>query len=227
MTAHTRSLIALAVVCFVQCLHAQEAPTNAGRPSPTQIKNWIAELANRDAKPFTEPYVLKPPRNVSRESLEIVKNAYDKLSANAPEALPALIDSLEDERYSYYQESPSGAFLCHTVGEACYSIIVANIEIYRKHATVLDRTEKPRTVHFIGAMGGSRKWLADRKNRSLFEMQREALEWALKQPKPEPRELVADEDWNKCTEELKRFYDTFSRAAKPLAVQNQLWFEGK
>lgn len=143
MTAHTRSLIALAVVCFVQCLHAQEAPTNAGRPSPTLIKTWIAELANRDPKPFTEPYVLKPPRNVNRESLEIVKNAYDKLSANAPEALP------------------------------------------------------------------------------------DAVEWALKQPKPEPRELVADEDWNKYTKELKRFYDTFNKAAKPLTVQNELWFEGK
>ncbi|XZE44084.1 hypothetical protein SH467x_003672 [Pirellulaceae bacterium SH467] len=159
--------------------------------------------------------------------MEIVKRAYDKLFANAPEALPALIDSLKDERYSYYQESQSGAIICHTVGDACLSIIVANVEIYRKHATVLDRTEKPRTVHFIAAMGGPEKWLAERKNRSLFEMQREAVEWALKQPKPEPRELVADEDWNKCIKELKQFYEAFNKAAKPLTIRKELWFEGK
>jgi len=211
----------------VPCLLAQEAATTAGRPTPAQIKTWIAELANRDPKPFTEPYVLKPPRKANRESLRIVKSAYDKLSAHAPDVLPALIDSLEDERYSYYQESPSGAFICHTVGQACYSIIVANIEIYRTHATVLDRSDRPRTVHFISGMGGPKKWLSERKNRSLFEMQREAIEWALKQPKPDPQELVADEDWKKCTEELKQFYDAFNRAAKPVTVKNELWFEGK
>lgn len=208
-------------------LLAQEAATKADRPTQAQIKTWITELANRDPKPFTEPYVLDRPRKIDRESLKIVKHAYDKLSAHAPDTLPALIDSLEDDRYSYYQESPSGAFVCHTVGQACYSIVVANIEIYRPHATVLDQTERPRTVHFITAMGGPKKWLLTRKNQSLFEMQREAIEWALKQPKPDPQKLVADDDWQKCTEKLKQFHDSFIRAAKPVTVKNELWFEGK
>ena len=228
MTAHSSNrLLAIALVFSARWLPAQEAAAIADRPTQAQIKTWITELANRDPQPFTEPYVLDPPKNIDRESLKIVKNAYDNLSAHAPDALPALIDSLEDEHYSYYQESPSGAFICHTVGQACYSIIVANIELYRPHATVLDQTDRPRTVHFISAMGGPKRWISTRKTYSLFEMQREAIEWALKQPKPDPQELVADEDWKKCTENLKQFHDSFIKAAKPGTAENELWFEGK
>ncbi len=74
MAAHTRTfLIALAVTCIMRCLHAQETATKVGRPTQTQINTWIAELANRDPKPFAEPYLLEPPRKANRESLRIVK----------------------------------------------------------------------------------------------------------------------------------------------------------
>jgi hypothetical protein len=214
-------------LCVAQNLPAQETSATAQRVSRDQINVWIEELANKDPKPFDEPYILKPPRNLNRASLIVVKNAYDNLAANVAKSLPALIESLEDKRYSYYQESPSGAFLCHTVGEACYSIIVRNIEVYRPYATVLDKTERPRTVHFIDATGGPQKWLASRKDKSLFDMQLEAVEWALRQKKPDPQELVSDADWKKAIDDLRDFHAGFRTKGKPVVEMIELWFEGK
>ncbi len=207
--------------------NALQSTGQALKPSQDQTKKWIEELANRDRKPFDEPYLLKPPRQVDRASLAVVKSAYDNLAANVEIALPELIRSLDDRRYSYYQETSSGAFVCHSVSDACYAIIIGNVEIYREYTTVLDATERPRTVHFIEAMGGPKHWLAHRKDRSLYDMQLESVEWALKQSKPNPQELVSDADWKECIERLRDFYARFKANGKPVLQKNELWFEGK
>ena len=181
-------------------------------------------MANRSERPFSR-YLLEPPRNIDRKTLAEVKAAYDKLSVHFPDSLPSLIDGLSDNRYSYYQEVPSnGAFECHNVGYACYDIITAHIEVYRRYLWVLDRTQVPRTVHFLSAMGGVKKWYRARRDKSLFDLQLEAVDWALKQP---PDERVERSDWDNAVAALRTFRDDFAKGKKPFDPENTLWFEGK
>jgi hypothetical protein len=169
--------------------------------------------------------VLTPPRNIDRKALADVKGAYDKLSLHFPDSLPSLIAGLSDSRYSYYQEVPSnGAFVCHDVGDACDDIITAHIEVYRRYLRVLDQTGVPRTVHFLSAMGGVKKWYDTRTEKSLFDLQLEAIEWALKQP---PDERVEQADWDKSVAALQKFRDEFAKGKTQLDPKNRLWFEGK
>jgi len=169
--------------------------------------------------------VLEPPRNTDRTALADVKAAYDTLSLHFPDSLPSLIGGLSDRRYSYWQEVPSnGAFVCHDVGDACYEIIAAHIEVYRRYLRVLDRTGVPRTPHFLSAMGGVKKWYEARAEKSLFDLQLEALEWALQQP---PDKRVEQADWNKSVSALQKFRDEFAKDRKPFDPKNRLWFEGK
>jgi hypothetical protein len=167
--------------------------------------------------------VLEPPRNIDRKALADVKVAYDSLSSHFPESLPSLIGGLADRRYSYYQEVPSnGAFVCHDVGHACYEIISAHIEVY--DLTLLDRTGVPRTVHFLSAMGGVKKWYDSRKGRDLFDLQLEAIDWALKQPRDE---RIARAEWQNAIAALQRFRDEFAKNRKSFDAKHTLWFEGK
>jgi len=212
------------IACCCVPVFAQDSGGTVERPSRAQCDAWVQQLANRSERPF-DRYVLEPPRNVDRKALAEVKAAYDKLSIHFSDALPSLIGGLSDKRYSYYQEVPSnGAFECHDVGDACYDIISAHIEVYRRHLYVLDRTQVPRTVHFLSEMGGAGKWHHARQDRSLFDLQLEAVDWALRQP---PDDRVKRSDWDNAVAELRRFRDDFAKGKKPFDPMNRLWFVGK
>lgn len=216
------------VVCFLCCcvpIAAQDADAESKRPSRAQCDAWVQQLANRSERPFTEDYVLKRPRNIDGRALADVKAAYDNLSLHFSDALPSLIGSLNDHRYAYYQEVPSnGAFVCADVAAACNNIVSAHIEIYRRELTLLDPTGVPRSVHFLSAMGGVKKWYAARKEKSLFELQLEAVDWALKQPRDE---RIEQADWAGAVAALRKFRDEFALGQKPFDPQHTLSFEGK
>lgn len=221
-----RKILFFILTCLaVQRLAAQETSRSSNPPSRDQIAKWISELANSEPQPSASPYVLNRPRNIDRNALNVVKNAYDNLCLNVVDAIPQLIDGLNDKRYAFYQESSSGAFVFHDVGYACSHIITDNIEIYRPFLTVLDDFERPRTVHFVLEMGGIQKWYSTRGNKTLFEMQLEAVEWALKQSKP--NSSISANDWRNAKKELEEFYDAFKAKKKPKISGDQLWFEGK
>ncbi len=219
-------ILLLVLTCLAaQRLAAQETSRASDPPTRDQIAKWISELANTKPQPSESPYVLSSPRNADRKALSVVKNAYDNLCINVVVAIPQLIDGLKDKRYAFYQESSSGAFVFHDVGYACYCIIVDNIEIYQPFITVVDEFERPRTVHFVSEMGGIEKWYSTRRNKTLFELQLEAVEWALKQSKP--KDSISDNDWQKAKEKLAEFYDVFKAKKEPKINGDQLWFEGK
>lgn len=213
--------------CFAFCctqLFSQDTGSKVEHPARAQCDAWVQQLANRSKRPF-EKYVHKPPKNIDRKALAEVKAAYDKLSIHFADSLPSLIGGLSDERYSYYQEVPSnGVFECHNVGGACGKIIHENIEVYRRHLYSLDRTQVPRTVHFLSEMGGIEKWYASRKDKSLFELQLEAVNWALSQP---PDDRVERSEWDSAVVSLRKFRDELVQGKKPFDPKHRLWFEGK
>jgi hypothetical protein len=213
------------VCCGMPVLAEEDQPTTLARPSREQCDQWVQQLANRSPRPFEQSYVLRPPRNIDRQALNEVKAAYDALSMHFAIALPSLIPGLSDHRYSYYQEVPSnGSFMCHDVGHACRSIISANVEVYRPFLVMLDKTGVPRTVHFISEMGGAEKWFADRKGKSLLELQREAVDWALAQP-AEPR--MDAKKWEMNVAALRTFRDEMASRKTPFDPKHRLQFECK
>lgn len=212
------------ITCFSGSVYAQDARNKLDSPSLPQCQAWVQKLANRSNRPFDQ-YVFDPPRNIDRKALADVKAAYDQLSAHFSDALPALIGGLYDKRYSYYQEVPSnGVFECHNVGEACYDIIVTHIEVYRRHLYVLDGTGVPRTVYFLSEMGGVEKWHSSRKDKSLLQLQLEAVDWALKQPRDT---RVERSEWDHAIAALRKFRHELAEGKKPFDPKHSLWFEGK
>ena len=210
------------VQCFYLLVGASAGEQQSKPPSRAQCDAWVQQLANRSERPF-EGYVHRSPKNIDRKALGEVKVAYDNLSMHFVESLPSLIGGLSDKRYSYYQEVPSnGVFTCHNVGGACYDIITANIETRR--LSFLDKTGVLRSVHFITAMGGAEKWYETRKRKSLFELQLEAIDWALQQPRDE---RIEQTEWDRGVVSLRKFRDEFTIGQKAIDPKKRLWFEGK
>jgi hypothetical protein len=156
----------------------------------------------------------------------VVKLAYEKLAAHFEIALPSLIAGLRDRRYSYYQEVPTnGAFVCHDVGAACYDLISERIEVYRGSLEELDETGVPRSPDFIHTQGGVEKWYVSRKGRSLLDLQLEAIDWAMRQPKD--KRISDDVDWAKNLTALRSFRERLVKSGRPHYPKITLQFEGK
>jgi len=187
---------------------------------------WIQQLANQSNRPFTEPYVLDPPRNVDRKALQEVKQAYEHLAEHFELALPSLIKGLSDRRYSYYQETPSnGAFVCYDVRHACHDIVRRRIQVYDGFLVELDITDVPRSPAFIESQGGVEKWFESRKTQSLLSLQLEAIDWALMQPID--KRIRDDIDWSKKLAKLRDFRSKLAKSGKPYLPKVTLQFEGK
>jgi len=204
----------------------QAADVESGKVTRAQCDAWVQQLANRSPRPFADGSVEDEPKNVDRKSLADVKVAYDQLSTHFPESLPSLIAGLPDKRYSYYYEVPSsGSFICDDVGRACEHIIRSHIEVFRGYLTVLDLTDVPRSVDFLAATGGAEKWYRARMNKPLFELQLEAIDWALKQDAPNPG--IQQSDWAIAIERLKKFRVEFVNGKTAIDPKHRLLFRGK
>ncbi len=196
-------------------LEEKEAP-----PTKVQLESWIHELANRSGRPFEANHVLRPPKKVDREGLDIVKRAYSNLAAHFELALPLLVEASDDLSYAYFVEEANGAYVSRSVGSACSDLIRDHIEVHKRFTTVLDFSDIPRSISFIGECGGPAKWYASRRDKSLFELQLETVEWALKQPKP--NRGISDKDWEQGNDNLKSFYKKFAEEKKPMSVNSKL-----
>lgn len=215
---------ALLSVATLPCLAtAQDKPVD--KPvTREQCDAWVKQLVNRQAWPYKEPYVLNSPRNSGDAAYQDVKAAYDLLAKNVVLALPSLVEGVGDKRYSYWQESTSGAYVPRSVGEACRELITFQVEVYRDDLYLLDDTGVPRTLHFIRNNGGHKKWYESRKDKPLYDLQLEALDWALLQPADE---RVDSRKWKQGLAKLRKFREEFVKAGKPHHRVQELWFEGK
>lgn len=217
--AHT-----LLIAASLGGLSLGQAPdVELGKPTRARCDAWVQQLANRSPRPFAESSVDNEPKNVDKKALADVKEAYDQLSSHFTQSLPALTAGLPDRRYSHYQEIPSnGCFICMDVGSACEKIIEAHVEIYRRYLTVLDSTDVPRSVDFLSAMGGAEKWHRSRTDKPLFDLQLEAIDWALKQAAPPTN--VREPDWTIAIDSLKKFREEFVKNKSAINPNHTLRF---
>jgi hypothetical protein len=195
-------LIPIAILPTSSAL-AQDKPTP---PDGKQIRAWIEALANK-----------QPPRRfempdeqltgAEKGALKPVKEAYYKLTQHFLVALPYLVESIDDKRFSYPSEHPlSGVFENRNVGNACQSIIERKLML----GDVSVRDERDFSVRHSLPIG--KTWYARVKGMSLFEMQVDTLDWVLEQPPPN---RVKQGTWNEALVSLRAFRKDF--VAKGLA----------
>lgn len=195
-------LLATSIFLSAQCASVAQAQP----PDEAQIRQWIGELANTSpVRRFESPADRLTAEEKAR--LEPVEAAYKKLTQHFIVALPLLVQSIGDRRFSYPQEHPSsGVFENRTVGDACRSIIQRKI-LPRNPAVIDDRDIAVWREIPI------EEWYARSKGKDLFEMQVAALDWLLQQPPPA---RVSVEQWEKELVELRAYRDDFVAKRKPV-----------
>jgi hypothetical protein len=182
-------------ICFVVVAQDKSMP-----PDEAQIRSWIAALANPGPqRRFQSPNDRLTEKE--RENLRPVSAAYANLSKHFLVALPYLVESIDDKRFSYPQEHPSsGVFENRSVGAACRNIIQGKILL--RNPAVIDS----RHIPVWRSLPIGKEWYARVKHMSLYEMQVDALDWISKQSPPD---RVSREQWNESLKEVQAFREEF------------------
>jgi hypothetical protein len=150
-----------------------------------KIRALIEKLAISDRPAPKEPLVTyNNPKNA--ELVQRVEATASEIEKFGSIAFPQLMAHLDDPR----QSVPFRRVLPSTVADACLSIIMRQVYAlpngYSETASLYRRGadgklhEQPVWSRQIYDGVGARKWLTDRKNRTLRELQLEAVEWMLK-----------------------------------------------
>ena len=179
----------------------------ACEPTKQQIRTWVQELANEHpARRFETPNDRLT--KSERASLVKVEDAYRQLTKHFAVALPVLIEHLEDDRYSFPTEHPSsGVFQNQSVGHACRSIIQRKLLI--RNPTLTDHREIAVWIE----MPIDAEWYNRVSKMSVFEMQIDAMDWLLKQPKIPG---VPEQQWNDEMKKIREFRTKFQQDGKAI-----------
>lgn len=102
------------------------------------------------------------------------------------ESLPYLIDALEDKRYSMTIFNRELGYYSQSVGQICKQIIASNLEVYRSSISFKGPAHWYRYNFKV-----SKEWWKERQGRKLYELQIDAIDWAIEQlekdKKPVPK----------------------------------------
>jgi hypothetical protein len=202
---------------FATCFSV-EAQDKVVAPNEAQIRAWIAALANPGPpREFDLPFEMLTKQEL--ENLKPVRAAYENLSRHFVVALPYLMDSINDKRYSYPHEHPSsGVFENQSVGAACRNIIQNKVLL--NNPALLDRRE----IAVWHRLPIDKQWYARVKGMTLFEMQVDALDWLLKQPPPSS---VSREAWAVELKGVQKFREEFVAKGKADDSVLSMPIEGK
>jgi hypothetical protein len=131
-----------------------------------------------------------------------------------------LIEALDDERYCMTIDWAEGdAYYNYSVGEVCRDIIQDRLEVYRDKISFSGPSHWNRYNYVI-----SKKWWRNRKGHSLADLQVEAIDWAIKRRKAEPKSEI-DEDRQNEVAELKKLREEIKTTGKPVPAGKMLRME--
>jgi hypothetical protein len=179
---------------------AGAAPVTAG-----EIEALIDALVSRNPKPITgkEDRSVAPdyklPVGFSRARQETVRQAFYRLRYAGPAAFPALIRRWGDERYALTgSHGLSGYHHNHSVGWACEAAMFDQLQPYSTWPrTDGDPRGKPKRpsypAKFLSTAEAALKWCEARRDKSLYEMQLEVLDWVIAEEAKMPQDYTAEE----------------------------------
>ena len=146
----------------------------------------VEQLVSPNPAPTThvdgQPTKVLFPKNYDVEAQKRMAAARMALYANMREALPYLIDALDDKRYCMTINWADGdGYYNESVGDICREVIASHLEVYRKELNFTG----PQHWHHYTYPDISRKWFENRKTRNLAELQLEAIDWAIQRRREE------------------------------------------
>jgi predicted DCC family thiol-disulfide oxidoreductase YuxK len=168
--------------CAAPAKKAVDAPA-AVSPGSAAIQALIEKLAISDDEAASGLIFTPRVDTPKTDSRMIAYDAAEQLQKFGAEAFPLLLASLDDKRQSvaFRRVLPS------TVGDACYCLITRQLyELPREYSRSIYRRgadgrqhERPIFGHDLFDTVDLRQWLAARKDRTLRQLQIEALGWVL------------------------------------------------
>jgi hypothetical protein len=176
-------MCAVGIALLGGCGRGKTSP-EAQEALPDDIPALIEALASPNHFPrVLGPDVIYPP-GFDHKAQERVRKAEARLRQKGFEAVPYLMEHLEDARYSYSEFF--GEWHNHALGEVCFYIIEDLIDFYgfdyeTREAADGKVMEKPSYLWSIARDGRMQEWWKERKGRSLGELQLEALQWTIEQ----------------------------------------------
>ncbi len=148
----------------------------------------------------------------AQEQIDVVRK---ELQNNAQDALPYLVEALDDDRYCMTISWAEGdAYHNQSVGDVCEEIMRSQLEVYRSKMTFT----KERWREYEYPI--SKEWYETRQALSLVELQIEAIDWAIEKRKTEPEKSIEGrrgEILRNEVAELERLRDGIAKTKKPTA----------
>jgi hypothetical protein len=169
------------------------------KPTDKEIKALIDKLVSPNPKPITgdedpkEAPDYRLPPGFDREKQEVVHEALDDLEGLQTQAFPFLIERWNDNRYCItISEGLNGYCRNQTVGKTCKMIVFDQIQPYGNWQGVdslgLKYVWRPSyPAEFLASKEDAKKWHEKRKNKSLFEIQLEVLDWVIAEEAKVPK----------------------------------------
>ena len=199
-----------------------EATEGNKNDTSQKIEELIEKLASPNPKPTIIDsgdgiWKIKYPPGFSHDAQKKVLAARDQLAAKEAAAFPYLIERYDDRHYSMS--------ICTSINEAWYNYSVGWVcsDIIRKHIEPLGpftegkegnddpdpRFRPPRPFYFdkfLQAKVAARAWWKTHSDKSLREMQIEAIEWTIAEEKKrnEPKDAADLEYLPKVLKKLKK-----------------------
>jgi hypothetical protein len=189
-------------------------------PTEKEIKALIDQLASPNPKPIINkrgaPSIDLPP-GFDRKKQDKVHLARSKLVELGTLAFPSLIESDKDERYSLTTSNGlSGWFYNESVGRVCRTIIFDQLQPYGYWQAVGgDPRGNPHRPsypgNFLKSQEAAKAWWEKNKEKSLYQMQLETLNWVIAEEAKRPGDFTDKE--KQCLQKLRK---KLVGAGKPL-----------
>jgi hypothetical protein len=190
-------------------------------PSDREIRALVARLVSPNPKPIIKDDNYREPKGYNRAKQKKVHDAREKLRGLGLKAFPFLIERLEDDRYCLTaDDGPAPVNL--SVGEVCSDIIFDQLQPYGFWPEGYpDPRGKPKRPSyrdtFLRSKKAARKWWEKNKDKTLYQMQLEALDWVIAEEAKRPRDFTDEE-----RRHLQRLRKKLVKSGKPLPISRGL-----
>ena len=193
--------------------------------SKDKLANKYRELVGTLVSPNKMPITrnasggsVKFPAGYDVRAQNRIKAARQVLHDNFDEALPFLIDAIDDDHYCMTIDWAEGdAYYNYAVGRVCRDVIASKLEVYRNEIKFMG----PQHWHRYDYGPITKEWWRARTGRSLAELQVEAIDWAIEQRKAEPKDKVREDRLNEIAD-LQKLRNEIAKSGKPAKPSGML-----
>ena len=218
------------VVAISFCVISVAEPCNAfakdKKINAPSIKQLIAELANQN----TPPAITRggqaaqfPPDYDWVEQARVI-SVWEQIHNRTEETLPDLVAHVDDKEYCVsFPHYSTGAWKNHSVGNICWYILSANVDVYQRPTTHGFCHSIPRNSSRSDSSNLVREWWDPRKEMALAELQLEAISVARKEH-PMRKEVpnggpISDKRRKEDIERLDKLTAKIKDTGKPISVK--------